>query len=288
MAVTYTQPQGGGSTYSTNITASGSTNTKGAWALLTTLAADIDGFFVTVSAVNSTARTFLLDIGTGNAGSEVAIVSNYLLTVGGDVTGANTQFFIPIPLASGTKISATCQCSTASGTISISLLTVAGQLSHLLTSAIAHTYGATTASSRGTQVDPGAVADTLGSAVEFSAAISVTNNLKWLLVVPGNQQNAAMANAKWAVNVLTGAALTTIEIPDLIFTSNTVYDAVAPPVYCLPVDIANGTRIGLKAKCSSTDATDRLLDFVLIGIEGVSTIGTSRAAGQLANGGLAR
>lgn len=289
MAVTYTQHQGGGSTYSTDLTASGSINTKGGYvALVASLAADVDGFFLTISAVNNTARSFLVDIATGGAGSEVDLVSNVLLSVGGDVAGANMQFFVPIPIASGTRISARCQCTVASGTVSVSLLTVAGELAHLLTSAIAHTYGANTGTSRGTQVDPGGSANTKGTAVEFSAAISTTNNLKWLLVIPGNQQNAAMAAAKWAVDVVSGASLNVTEVPDLILTSNTVFDAVIPPVYCVPVDIANGTRIGLKAKCSTTDATDRLLDFVLIGIEGVSTIGPNRAAGQLANGGLAR
>lgn len=285
-AVSYIQHQGGGAVYSTDVTAAGSTNAKGAYtALVTSLATSADGFFLTISAVNNTARSFLLDIAIGGVGSEVDIVSNILLSVGGDVAGANMTLFVPIPISSTTRVSARCQCTVASGTVSVSLLTVAGELAHLLTSAIAHTYGANTGTSRGTQVDPGAVANAQGTAVEFSAAISTTNNLKWLIVLPGNQQNAAMASAKWAVSVMSDASLATTEVPDLIFTSNTVFDAVIPPLYCIPVDIPNGTRIGLKSKCSTTDATDRLLDFVLIGIEGVTTIGTTRIA-RLVGGGL--
>ncbi len=289
MAVTYTQHQG--STYNTAITASASANAKGSYTqLVASLSGSVNGFFVIVSAVTTSNRSYLLDIATGGAGSETVIVANLPVQIGGDYHGGNFVVFVPLPISSGTRVAARCQSSTGSSQIFMSLLTVAGELSNLLTSAVASTYGATTGTSRGTSIDPGAVADTKGTYVQMTAATSTSNNLKWLIVLVGNQSNAAMSVATWALDIATGAAASeTVVVPDLIFSSSTAFDAVIPGFYCLPVDIANGTRIAARAKCTITDATDRLVDLVLIGVEGVVTIGASTtASGGLVNGGLAR
>lgn len=288
MAVAYTQHQG--STYNQAITAAGSTNTKGAYTtLVASLATDVDGFYLFVSTTGAASRSYLLDIATGGAGSETVVVANLPFQVGGDVTGANCCVFVPFPLSAGTRVSASCQSATASATISISLMTVKGGIAGVLTSPVSFTYGANTATTRGTQVDPGGTISTKGAYVQLTAATVTTNNLQWLLVMLGNQLNTAMAAANFALDIATGAAASeTVIIPDIIFASGTVFDGLLPSAFCFQVDIPTGTRIAARAKCSSNDATDRLIDLVVVGIEGVSTIGTSRAAGMLANGGLAR
>ncbi len=285
MPVSYTQHQA--ATYTTAITAAGSTHTKGAYtALVSSLAADVNGFFLTINVVNSTSRAFLLDIATGGAGSETDIIANLPFQVGGDVTGANCQIYVPYPLPSGTRVSARVQSTTASATISIALLTVSGGVSGLLTSVAAATYGANTGTTRGTQVDPGASANTKGSYVELTSATSTVNNIRWLLVMLGAQMNTAQSAANWALDIATGAAAAeVVAVPDLVFSSGTVFDALLPTCYCVPVDIPTGTRISARAKCSINDATDRLIDLVVVGVEGASALDT-KAAGALVNGGL--
>ena len=75
-----------------------------------------------------------------------------------------------------------------------------------------------------------------------------------------------------SIAVIVGTMLSTtsaaevVIIPDVIIRGDDVTDFLSPPTVNLPVaEIASSTRIAIRAASSTTDATDRLFDAVIIG-----------------------
>ena len=273
MPVTYDAVQGG--PYNLAVVSSASTHTKGSYVEVdasTSIAAD--GFFLTLSAADTGGRVYLLDIATGAASSEVVVVANLPYQVGNEYHMANSCVYIPLVIAAGTRLSARCQCSTGTSSLFISVTLVNGGLASLLESTIAHTFGANTGTSTGTSIDPGAVANTKGAYSQLTAATSTTNQIRWLLVMVGSRGDTSLATCTWALDIATGAAASEVVIvPDLVFaTLGTAADGPLPSTFCVPVEIPTGTRLSARAKCTSIAATDRLIDLIVVGIEGVSQV----------------
>jgi hypothetical protein len=117
-----------GTTTGTTCTASGSTNTKGSYAQLTaSTARDYIGVIpiFDIGSATTPAGDFLYDIAIGAGGSEIVIIPNIPVSKWGSTQGyAQTPLggpFLPIQIPAGTRISARCQCDTASGFLAITL-----------------------------------------------------------------------------------------------------------------------------------------------------------------------
>jgi hypothetical protein len=250
----------------TTVTASGTTHTKGSWAQLiasTTLPAV--GILVMFDDITA-GRDYLTDIGVGAAGSEVVIAANLTASTGtGSVT--YSHIYIPLAIPAGTRIAARTQCNVASGQIPTAVLIVSGTIGSPTSYSRCTTYGANTADSGGTSVDPGGTANTKGAWVQIVS--STTNPIRQLIIGIPNQINTVRTSQSWHVDIgIGGAGSELILIPDLQLNASTTNDSVTPQIIGpIPVEIPEGTRIAVRAQSDGIDATDRLFDVILYGID---------------------
>jgi hypothetical protein len=249
----------------------GALNTKGAYTQL------IASTTVTTTALAISAicidnnNDYLIDIATGGAGAESVILSN----LPGHQTSTNnnalTYGVLPISIASGTRVAARYQAGSITGDDVLLNAYFLGKDTvgfDECTSAV--TYGADTSDSGGVQVDPGGAANTKGSYSEISASTSA--NIKWIMVGVGNRANTARSSCSWYVDIATGAAASeSVVVPNLQFRGDVVSHCIHPQwSFPIPIVIASGTRIAARAQCTTTDATDRLLDIIVVGFDGTA------------------
>lgn len=261
------------------VTASASTHTKGSYTQAiasTSIAAD--ALLLTVTGMNDGAdRRYLFDVATGGAGSEVVLLPNLFaacVTYGAPLVH---QMLIPVSVAAGTRIALRCQSNVGSGSIFVAVHVLNGEAATLykLGSAVAATYGADTANSRGTTIDPGGSANTKGSYSQITAATSSTNNAKWMIVHLAQVGNVSPSTANYQIDIATGGAGSeAVAWPDLPGAARISVPGFWPQTYILPVDIPTGTRIAVRAQCDITDATDRVFDVALTLIEGTLASGS--------------
>ena len=249
----------------TGVTASATANTKGAWTeLIATTAATSHTILVSLSQFNANVR-MLVDIGVGAPGSERAIIPNLLMALP-NRTGSGVQSF-PLTIPAGSRVSARVAASSGSGFAWVNVALVSGGFAAPQGFTLVADYGTVTASSRGTIVDPGAIASTKGSWSELVAsAPRATRALAMRISLGGN---TAPALTLFRVDVGVGAAGSeqTI-IGDLVFNSSSA--AAVPPTPAvwpaIPVDVPPGARLAVRASTFTTDATDRLFDVALYGL----------------------
>lgn len=259
-----TTPGTGATSKPVTLTAAGTNNTKGAYAELIT-ATDFDANWLTVHIgfTNASGR-YLVDIATGGSGSESVLIPNlhYANRIG--LPGVGFQFPIFIPV--GTRISARCQCSTLSQTIDCWVSIGKTPIPITATPTSALNYGAATADSGLTSVDPGGTANTEGSYVQLTA--STTNPISWLmLLVGGDTATRGATNMQWLFDIATGAAASEVNlISDIAIMEDGSSDSIGPTGMIFPVQIAAGTRLSARCQCSVNTATERLVDVAVIGL----------------------
>lgn len=125
------------------------------------------------------------------------------------------------------------------------------------------TYGAATADSGGTSIDPGGSAGTKGSWVQFSSGADFEFN--GIMINPGFQQNAVRTTAWWYLDIgLTASPQNSIIISDLPFFCRNEADHIFPlSTGVIPIKIPKGSEIHVRTSCTITDASDRTLDICL-------------------------
>lgn len=141
----------------TNVTAAGSTHTKGAYTTLiasTTNAVYQLNLGIRDPGAGGTQYSFLLDLAVGAAAAETNILDN--LDVGFSTPQESYRWWTlgGVYIPANTRISARIQCSTASRNLYM-LLAASGAIAVPPAASAWTTYGAVTASSRGTSVTPG-------------------------------------------------------------------------------------------------------------------------------------
>lgn len=272
---------GGSTVYGIDVFTSGSNNTKGSWTeIASSTAFAADGLFV-VLARSTTARKFLVDIGIGAAAAETVLIGNIQYQSGDDPAGNCMVLPIPVAIANGTRIAARAQSNNGTGppAVNVSVYPVATDGFPTNWTAVT-TLGADTADSTTAQIDPGAVANTKGAWTQITA--STTNALRGLVLLVSLQANQAPVLAGWKLDIGTGAAAAeTVVIGDLMVNSGgNAGDLVQPAAWPMQVAIPASTRIAVRAQCSITDATDRLIDVSILGLEG-TTVATTSGGGPL-------
>lgn len=246
------------------ITAGGSNNTKGSYVEFVSSSPFAANYiFINVITASGTG-TFLLDIATGGSGSETVIIPNILVDRQTSASGHTGAGFwaIPISIPAGTRISARCQSSVLSQTLEVAITIVAAGGNAGPTTWTNN--GALTASSLGTQVDPGATINTKGAYSQMVASTAAVTQI--MMIQFSNRGLNVAASARWCVDIATGAAASEVVlVPDLRFTSS---DAVAipstPRSFTLLTYIPAGTRIAVRASCSSNDASYRIFDCAIM------------------------
>lgn len=252
-----------GTTRGTLVTA-GAANTKGAYAQLTASSPiDCDAFIVTVQEISG--ADCLIDIAVGGAGSEQIICANLHHINGTFESGLN--YFVPIPIPIATRIAARSQTIPGASVQALGVHLIKG--GHIYPSPMGRmtTYGANTADSGGVSIDPGAAANTKGAYSEITS--STTNPIKGFILAVGTAGNVALSTGNWFVDVAVGGAGSEVVIlPDWYLRSTASADGILPAVSPIfPIEIPASTRIAVRAQSTITDATDRLFDAFIYGLD---------------------
>ncbi len=244
---------------------SGSANVEGAWSeMIASTLYDSDWLYVQYRSDGSQNNQFLTDVGVGGAGGEKEIVENLHSANKGH---AVTQMIFPIHIPAGTRIAMRCQANGSSKPLNAVLAVASGSfLGGRKGLSKGYAYGDDAADSGGTSIDPGATANTKPATFTTLDA-STGNPIQWLYIMWGTRGNAAMALADWLFDIAVGTATNEeIVVADAhvrVDATENISPRCAGP---FPVNIPAGTRLSTRSQCTITDATDRLLDVVVIGV----------------------
>jgi len=251
--------------YGTTVTANASVNTKGSYAqVVSSTDFDASGVIVFLGAGGSGANSYRVDIAVGASSSEQIIIPD-LLYQQSSVGRELWALYVPIAIPGGSRIAARCQSNNGSATVQVSLVLVAGGFPGPVRLGRAVMYG-TGGSSGGTTIDPGGSANTKGSWVEITS--SSTNPIQWLGILVGGITNGVMTTGTWRVDVGIGAGGSEqVILPDLALAASAGSDSIGPMAIGVPAMIPSGTRIAVRAQSTITDATDRLFDVMLLGVD---------------------
>jgi hypothetical protein len=254
----------------TTITTSATNNTKGSWTEVSAAAPNsVVGFWLCVYFPSVT--RFMFDVAYG--ASNIVIADNlWSKTVTG---GGGHKFWIPVSVPAGEPVQVRAQCyrTTGAGTCDVSIMWKCGTMVSTTPFGHAETYGAVTASTNGTTIDPGASANTKGAYVELAA--STARDIRSALLcfghggstVAGVDYLTATGNIPWLVDVaIGGAGSEAIRIPDIPVLVPYWSDHHSSPVIG-PFDlfIPAGSRLSARAQCSSVDAAFRTVGLVIVG-----------------------
>lgn len=255
-----------GTAYDITLTASSSAHTKGSWVTI------IDPIPYNVQALilvsdQCTAPLCLTDFGLGAAGSEQVIIPNVPVQIGNLAIEHMCPCLIPLSLPSGQRLAGRAQASVGLEVVTWNVILIGGGYSNIMGLGRVVNYGAVTGTSRGTSIDPGGTANTKGAYTQIVASSS--RPIKWLCVCLCGQANLSPASALWQIDIAVGAAASEVIVAhDLLMAADAGgADTFKPAFYSFPCYIPSGTRISARAKCTSTDATDRLFDIVLLGVD---------------------
>jgi len=246
------------------VTAHASANTKGTPVeLIASTAFASSGFRVFMGA-SSGAGDYLVDICIGAALSELVIVAN--IPYGSQSAGRVSEVYIPIAIPAGTRISAAIQATTGARTLGVAITLGGAGALNMGSFQRAVTYGAATADSGGTGLDPGGTANTKPAG--FTEVISATTApIRYLLLGFGNRNNSAVTGTSWLVDIAIGASSSElVVVPNFRLSTSGTTDHIEPVISSLPVSIPVGSRLSARCQCGTNDATDRLIDIILIGV----------------------
>lgn len=172
--------------------------------------------------------------------------------------------YVPLPIPAGSRISARCQSTAGSSSLVIGGTLVRGRLPYMMRSSQAVTYGAVTADSGGTLIDPGAVANTKGLYSVLSAA--TTAPIRYAIVCIGNEAFGVRTDANNRYDIAVGAdGAETIIVPDVFVRAEENIDMVHPHLSNRMISVPTGQRLVARSASAITDAQDRTFDMAIIG-----------------------
>lgn len=247
-------------------TASGTAHTKGAWSQAVASTAEAWGGFWLGINTNFTAATntaILLDIGTGAAASEVVKVSN--LSVGNSSVKLHTSWvYVPLAVPASTRIAVRIQSAVTSKAATFRIVgsidANKGAAGAVLPSfGSTQTYGALTASSRGTTVTANASTNAVGAWAQLVA--SSTDVTRALLVRLDANSTTTLTASSGYLQIGVGAAASEIQVGHDVWFGCSVDEWVTAdgpgaiiPIYGL--NIPAGSRIS--ARISTNVASQAL------------------------------
>lgn len=263
------------------LTADAVAHVKGAYAeIVASTPANSSRMFLQCRFSSATGRSYLIDIATGAAASEVVIVSNIAVITDTESIGG-VVIPIDVDVPAGTRLSARCQGSTTGSiTLACCLLLDTRPIASIANPV---TYGADTTVSLGTQVDPGATINTKGAYVQFSASTTARIDALVICITTNAGLQAIASFTSWNVDVATGAAASeTVVLPDVTASASSIADTMRPSIVRLPISIPAGTRLAVRCQCNRNTATERLIKVTLIGMQEPASVGGAGAAATVA------
>jgi hypothetical protein len=206
------------------------------------------------------------DLGIGAAGSEVVLVPDMRQFTRTDCGGL--RFYVPMAIPGGVRVAARMQAGAATQTCDVSLGVFRGGLLSSPPLTKATHYGITAASTSGTEIDPGAAANTKGTAVQLTASCS---QIRSMIINLGQGVTAASTYTRDNVSFLLdvgvgGAGSESYIISNMPFVSRSISDLPEPMVIgpfdcCIP----EGSRIAVRAQSESNATNYRQFDVSILG-----------------------
>lgn len=236
----------------TTVTASSTANTKGSYAqLIATTAADCVMVYIQATNLLAVTVNFLVDIAIGPSGSEKVVVPNIFM-VGASATGGSCfDTLIPLSIPQGTAVSARCQCSTASGAISLKLTTFDGAFTHSEGAAGYDDLGTSTSTSGGATITASSTTNTKGAYTQLIA--STARDYRGLLLDFG--KTPAAGDGFNLYDIAIGAAGSEVIIASNLMVGNMVNAAVVDRQVFLPISIPAGTAISVRMQSTVASNT---------------------------------
>lgn len=255
-----------GATSLTAITNPGSAHTKGSYIELVASTEHASNGFWLMWSLPVVGDLLLLDIAIGAGGSEQNIIEDLSLSVGNRHGGY--QAFFPISIPKGVRVSARAQYDNTANSVSVGLLLRKRSGSGFPTFSRGKSYGTDAATSSGTEIDPGAVANTKSGYTQLTASTEHLIRALWLLANTGGNTTLGTTIFKWAVDIaMGGAGSEQVIVPDVLLDGDDDGDMVSNvahgPFY---VHVPKGSRLSVRVQCSGTDATDRLIEVAVFGV----------------------
>lgn len=250
----------------TSITANAAANTKGSYTqLIASTSHDDVGIYVMIDDL-AAGIDYLIDVAIGGAGSEQIILPDLYAGGGTGSIAYGTQYWFPVHVPAGSRLSARCQASTGASVVRVSLLLASPGFMPPAPLSRVVALGANAADSGGTSIDPGGVANTKGSYTQIVA--STTIDICGIILALGNQLNTVRSSQSWLIDVAIGAAAAEqIVFSNIAANCSTSPDIVVPQTTVfLPICIPSGTRLAVRAQSDGIDATDRLFDAIIYGV----------------------
>lgn len=243
------------------------TYAKGAWVEMTaSTSTDIAWINFVGQTHNSAGIAFAVDIGIGAAASEIVVVNNLCFSA---TTSAGQVFLFPFMVAAGTRIAARMSSSSVSDAMYVKIEAYQDLFASSGLGCAVDTYGFSNATNLGTSVDPGAAANTKGAYSQITA--SVTNDLAGFMLVIDSQSDTTgvVGNVSWLIDVAVGANGSEVVILPNLYQNATSSSGVLfyiPLAIYRPIQIRSGTRIAIRAQCSTATSPDRTIGFTVYGI----------------------
>lgn len=249
----------GGATLGTSVTTGAAAATKGTIVQLIS-STDFDCYLMQITAADygtsATASPGCLDIMIGGSGSEVVLIENLLMGacggIGIQVRGPKHWLF-PLYVPAGSRLSARVAGSRTSTSMKVAIYLWGGEgYPPFKVGTIVDTYGIGTVPN-GTTITEGA------SGAEGNwAQITASTTRDHFCIVPSYQYNdATLLDAFAQADVGIGAAASEQQIGHSYNYSLGTIDCMDGPYPLLPIfqDIPSGTRLAMRASCSSTTNT---------------------------------
>lgn len=250
------------------VASSASINTKGTWVELTAATARHGiGILVNLRRGHTAVADFLVDIGIGAAAAEIVIVPNLKADSGTNTLTRSAPLWIPIGIPAGTRISARCQSTISAAASRVQVTVVYGSMLTAPPLTRVTDYGTNTADSGAVSVDPGGSINTKGSWTQITA--STTSPMRNLIVGIGNVANSTRTAYDWLLDIgIGGSGSEIVILGDQHLEAHTSDDLMGPTfIGPIPCSIPAGTRLAARSQCSGADATDRLCDVTIYGID---------------------
>lgn len=245
------------------VAADAAAHTKGSWIALGTSTLDADGFYLQV-VPGTQPNVYLVDVAIGGAGSEVAILENLLASTPLNVGNWSLIYpvYVPLPIPAGTRLAARCQSITAgSDEVWASVVLARGEPFYAQRKSVATTYGADTANTGGTPVDPGTTAHTVGAWAEISASV---NRIDYAIVCTG-AENIQRDTASWFLDLgVGGSGSEVVNAPGAQLRTHSAIDHISPGAFERHAHWPAGSRLSARARSSIISAT-RVFELVVIG-----------------------
>lgn len=239
-------------------------HTKGSYTtILAATPADSSRLHLGVCRAETAAKRHMLDWAIGAAGAEVVVVANIPHDPGSNVS-ASLCLPYDVDVPSGTRLACRCQGVDAGGDQQIHVWAMhenraLGGLSNPVT------YGANTATSKGTAVDPGAVADTKGAYAEITATTTAAHQAVHVYANKNSPTNNDPL--RWRLDVAIGAAgVEVVAIPDISVACDAGESRAYPTESVFALSVNSGVRLASRVMCDVvSDANDRILSVVIVG-----------------------